>query len=329
MNKSMPYVLAIVACASLGGCTSPEDDLAAALDIPASPAPGAGSIFPVPTEQDLSTAIVSLGRELYHENRISDSQRISCASCHPVDGTGTNPSAGDGESYYDIPTIFNVGGHFAYFWNGRTESLERAIRVSVQAENTMSSSWPTIAAMLASDPTYVERFSAAYPDAGVTEDTAIDALATYVRSLTTPNAPFDRWLNGESLSPSALAGYELFTAIGCIRCHQGASVGGNMYATFQGYIESRENQRTTDLGRFNITNDEAHRYQFKVPGLRNVAVTAPYFHDGSTNTLADAVDAMARHQLDRELERSEINQIVSFLESLTGERDGATIGETQ
>jgi len=286
-------------------------------------------ILPITPAQGLSPAAVLLGNRLYHDPRLSGSQQISCATCHPVGRAGMVPpgeAPATGSSYYDIPTIFNTGGHFSYFWNGRAQTMEAVILVSLQAENIMDAAWPTIQARLAGDAEYRQLFASAYPDAGLTETTAVDAIATYVQSLTTPNAAFDRWLNGENLTESALAGYRLFSEYGCIRCHQGSGVGGNMYASFEGYIAAKANPHTTDYGRFNITNDEAHRYQFKVPSLRNVAVTAPYFHDGSVATLADAVDAMARHQLGRTLSRGEIAQIVAFLESLTGWHEGELLG---
>ena len=267
---------------------------------------------------------LELGKRLFHETALSAAPRkVSCATCHPLDHggtTGTPPAealAGEMEPY-DIPTVFNVADQFAYFWNGRAPSLESVIQASVRAENVMDGSWDEILQTLAENPDYAARFERVYPEAGLTEATVEDALADFVRSLATPNAPFDRWLAGEALAGPAREGYELFKELGCVRCHQGAGVGGNLYASFGSYITARETIRNSDQGRFNVTNDEAHRYHFKVPSLRNVALTAPYFHDGSAPALGDAIRAMALHQSGQSLADSEVQSLVAFLESLTG-----------
>ncbi|MCF6285773.1 MAG: c-type cytochrome [Candidatus Hydrogenedentes bacterium] len=335
-NILCAFVITVCCCQC---APSPTDagDRTADLMIPERFEASVEPIQPIAAEQDLPAAIVALGRKLYHDTQLSGTQKLSCATCHPVDGPGMVPAiiaplrnsrGSRSPSRYNVPTIFNVGEHFAYFWNGRAQSLEKVIQISIQAENIMDGTWRIILERLASDPGYSNEVANAYPDTGLTEENVVNALATYLRSLTTPNAAFDRWLNGENLSENAKEGYRLFKSYGCIRCHQGAGVGGNMYASFRSYLESREPQRNTDYGRYNVTKDEAHRYQFKVPSLRNVAVTAPYFHDGSAISLSDAVEAMAQHQLGRSLTRTENNQIVSFLESLTGWRENALLSES-
>lgn len=333
MTRKLLAAILITACCCQCG-RLPSDDGAApgALPVPSRHEATVEPITPIALEVDLPQAVLTLGERLFHDNRLSASQRISCATCHPLDQAGMrNNISSDGETaaFYDVPTIFNTGDHFAYFWNGRAASLEAVVRASIEAEGTMDSSWSVIAPRLSGDADYTALYAAAFPDGAVSRANTESALATYVRSLVTPNAAFDRWLNGENLSEGALAGYRLFVDYGCVRCHQGSGVGGNMYASFREYLVARGTPRTTDLGRYNVTRDEGHQYQFKVPSLRNVAVTGPYFHDGSVEKLSDAVEIMAQYQLGRTLARSETNQIVTFLESLTGWRDGALIGGTE
>lgn len=329
MQGKILFAVVVAICCCQCGRNTPVSTEVVDLDLPTRFEGSAEPISPIALEQNLPAATVLLGNRLYHDTRLSGSQRISCATCHPVDGTGTvagDQATSDEASYYDIPTIFNTGSHFAYFWNGRAQNLEDVVEVSIRAENIMNAAWGTVLPRLAEDQELTPLFQAAYPDEGLSETTVVDALATYVRSLVTPNAAFDRWLNGENLSEDVMAGYQLFTDYGCIRCHQGVGIGGNMYASFRNYIEAKSSPQNTDNGRFNVTSIEEHRYQFKVPSLRNVAVTAPYFHDGAVDALDDAVEAMAQYQLGRTLTRSETNQIVAFLESLTGWRDGVLLG---
>lgn len=281
-------------------------------------------LLPLPAPPDISIEKIELGKRLFHDTALSSAARkISCATCHPLERGGTvgmlpaGSVAGETEPC-DIPTVYNSADQFAYFWNGRAQSLEAVVQTSVRSENVMDGSWEEIIRKLSEIPDYMERFSRAYPETGLAESAIEDALASFVRSLSTPNAPFDRWLGGGDLPAEAKDGYTLFKSLGCVRCHQGAGAGGNLYASFGSYIAGRDKITNNDLGRFNVTRDEAHRYQFKVPSLRNVALTAPYFHDGSAATLADAVRAMALHQSGRVLDEGEVKSITAFLESLTG-----------
>jgi cytochrome c peroxidase len=181
---------------------------------------------------------------------------------------------------------------------------------------------------LVRDEAYRHDFSAIYPE-GIQQATVKDAIATFERSLITPNSKFDRFLRGEKdvLSGDEYAGYLLFKKSGCISCHQGVNVGGNMYEKLglvANYFESRGNVQKVDYGRYNLTGKEEHRYEFRVPSLRNVALTAPYFHDASAATLAEAVAAMGTYQLGVNFKDEEIDKIVQFLHTLTGEQSGAT-----
>lgn len=186
--------------------------------------------------------------------------------------------------------------------------------------------WPEVLERLRQSPAYARTFAASYPD-GISEANVRNALATFERTLITPDSRFDRYLRGErgALSSTELQGYQLFKDLGCVSCHQGINVGGNLYQKFGvmgDYFAERGSPTPADLGRFNVTGDPADKYTFKVPSLRNVARTAPYFHDGSAATLEQAVAVMARYQLGRLISPTEIADIVAFLQTLTGNYQG-------
>jgi len=169
---------------------------------------------------------------------------------------------------------------------------------------------------LKKDPMYVSAFAMIYSD-GITQENISDTIAEYEKTLITPNAPFDRYLNGDenAIGPEAKEGYGLFKSKGCIVCHNGVNVGGNFYNKFGIFKDAN----SSALGRYNITKREEDKFVFKVPSLRNVALTAPYMHDGRANTLKEAVEIMSEHQLGRYMSEEEIEKIVAFLKSLTGE----------
>jgi cytochrome c peroxidase len=190
-------------------------------------------------------------------------------------------------------------------------------------------SWEEVLARLRADPGYRAAFAQTY-GGNATRVSVLDALATFQRSLLTPEAPFDRFLRGErgAIDPGQERGYELFKAYGCIVCHQGMNVGGNLFQRFGIFYDPfarRATMSQADLGRFAVTGKEADRYVFRVPSLRNVAATAPYFHDGGTATLTEAVEIMARSQLGRELPTPDRDAIVAFLRTLAGEYEGRTV----
>jgi cytochrome c peroxidase len=187
-------------------------------------------------------------------------------------------------------------------------------------------------ATLRADSDYRRAFAAIY-GGDIRREQILDALAAYQRSLVTPNARFDRYLRGEpgAITPEEEHGYRLFKAYGCIACHQGANVGGNLFQKFGIFADpfaGRDAATRADLGRFTITGDEADRHVFRVPSLRNAALTAPYFHDGSAKSLEEAVEIMARNQLGRTLAEREVALIVAFLRTLTGERGGRPLAAT-
>ena len=291
--------------------------------------PGAGEpIRPIPAAPDADPEKVALGRALFHDPRLSKDNTTACVSCHDLshggdDGRAVSVGVEGRTGPINSPTVFNTGLNFAQFWDGRAATLEHQIDGPVQASAELGSLWPEVIAKLYEHESYPARFGALYAD-GITRANAKDALATYMRSLLTPNSRFDRWLGGEAdaLKPLEKRGYALFKHYGCVSCHQGANVGGNMFQVFgvlNEYFKRRGNITDADMGRFNVTGNPADRHAFKVPSLRMAAHTAPYLHDGSAATLRDAVDAMFTFQLGREAPDEDKDAIVAFIATLAGE----------
>ena len=288
-------------------------------------------IQPLPSHVELAPQKVTLGERLFHDTRLSSNDSISCLSCHGLTtggvdnrahSIGVNGALGD----INTPTVFNSGFNFAQFWNGRSATLEDQIDGPVNNPKEMASNWPQVIAKLSRDATYPAQFSRVYRD-GVTAPNIKDAIATFERSLVTPNSRFDKYLNGDSaaLSANEKHGFELFQSYGCSSCHQGINLGGNMFGKvglMGDYFADRGNPTDADKGRFDLNHDGRGMHVFKVPSLRNVARTAPYFHDGHIKTLRQAVATMAKYQLGRPLPVEDMNDIVAFLESLTGEYKG-------
>jgi cytochrome c peroxidase len=288
-------------------------------------------IDPLPLNVKLDERKVKLGEQLFNEPTLSRDNSISCASCHRLNNGGADGlphSVGVGGAVNDVnaPTVLNAAFNFKQFWDGHAATLEEQVDGPTEHPKEMGSSWAEIIRKLNSSPHYVGQFSAIYPE-GISRPNIKDAIATFERSLITPNSRFDRYLRGEkdAMNEDELNGYRLFKGYGCTSCHQGTNVGGNLFERFgavRDYFRDRGNITKADLGRYNVTGIERDKYVFKVPGLRNVALTAPYFHDGSAATLEDAVQVMSTYQLGRSLTASETKDIVKFLNALTGEYKG-------
>jgi cytochrome c peroxidase len=275
-----------------------------------SPAPGAGSepISPVPAGPALDPQRVALGEDLFADRRLSRGGTVSCASCHDVKTNGASVNTRDavpgGQPLpLNTPTVFNAALSFRLNWTGSYRTLEDAADQILRNPAIMATTPDEVAQKLRGDPDKVRQFRDAYgrePDAAA----LLDALATYQRSLLTPGSRFDRWLAGDAdaITRQELAGYRVFKSLGCVSCHQGVNVGGNLFQRHDVFhpLGSPEPQ------------------VLRVPSLRNVAATAPYFHDGSAATLPEAVKAMGRAQLGRVLTDQEIAGIVAFLGTLTG-----------
>ena len=294
-------------------------------------APLEEALKPLPAVPELDPAKVELGRQLFNEPRLSANNTLSCASCHHLASGGADDkpfSIGvDGKPVeLNTPSVFNASLNFKQFWNGRVDTLEAQVEHVVVSPVEMGSNWKTVVQNLAALPSYQAAFKQAYPD-GVTAANVQDALATYERTLLTLNSRFDQYLlgNTEILTIQEKYGYQRFKEYGCIACHQGINIGGNMFQKFGvmgDYFKARGNPVESDLGRYLLTQDEEDRYVFKVPSLRNVAVTAPYFHDASAKTLQEAVDVMFKYQLGRTPSQEDKDLIIQFLKTLTGEWAG-------
>lgn len=299
MKERVPLALLVVMMSQFLSLALNAEDLAAPR--------GEQPLRPIPVRPGIITPKERLGRSLFADNRLSGSGSVSCLSCHDVTGSGASKRQRDiGDSgrlhRYNTPTIFNVAHSYQLNWEGRRRSLRQLVESSLSAPDLMGDAGSKAHRRMAADKTMRFRFAAIY---GRPPDRAaiVDALTHYVASLTTPNAPFDRWLRGEgaAIDPVALRGYRLFREIGCAACHQGVNAGGNL---------------RQQSGIFHPLGTNARR-TLRVPPLRNVALTAPYFHDGSSPTLAQAIRRMARSQLDRSLADADVIAIEAFLRALT------------
>jgi len=287
-------------------------------------------IKPLPLKLTLDARKVELGKALFHDKRLSKDNSISCASCHDLakggaDGKPTAVGIGGQVGPINTPTVLNSSLNFRQFWNGRAATLEEQAAGPVHNPGEMGSNWDEVLAKLRQDAALVGKFTAAYKD-GLKPANIQDAIATFERSLVTPSR-FDRFLRGDlkAINENEAKGYQLFKNYGCVACHQGVNVGGNMYQQFgvmDEYFKVRGRPITeADLGRYAVTKLESDRFVFKVPSLRNVELTGPYFHDGATRTLEEAVDVMFRFQLGRTAPASDKSLIVQFLKTLTGEKE--------
>lgn len=272
---------------------------------------------------------VELGQRLFNEPMLSSNNTVSCTSCHDLENGGadnkkTSMGIMGNMGEINTPTVFNSAHNFAQFWNGRAENLTDQIEGPINNDMELGSSWSEIIPKLKKDPSYEKQFGEIYKT-GITQESIKDALVEFEKSLVTPSA-FDKYLLGDdnAIDSLAIEGYALFKKNGCIVCHQGQNVGGNMYQKLGitgDYFKARGGPITeADLGRYNVTGKEEDKFYFKVPTLRNVALTAPYFHDGSAQDLKSAIKTMAKYQVGRPLTDDEVMKIEAFLNSLTGER---------
>ncbi|WP_414705656.1 cytochrome-c peroxidase [Pseudomonas sp.] len=286
---------------------------------------------PLPAPPMLDPARVELGRKLFNDPGLSANASVSCSSCHQLDRGGADNKAfsinanGQPEPV-NTPSVFNASLNFKQFWDGRADTLEQQIDAVVRSPDEMATTWTALLATLGNDAAYRSEFMAAYPE-GIAAATVQNALASYLRTLLSTDSRFDHYLSGETevLTTEEKYGYQRFKEYGCIACHQGVNIGGNMFQKFGvmgDYFQARGHLADADLGRYRVTGDEEDRYVFKVPSLRNVAVTAPYFHDASAATLVDAVDVMFKYQLGRLPSEEDKRLIVLFLNTLTGRWQG-------
>ncbi len=277
-------------------------------------------ITPIPQTIKVDKQKAELGKELFFDTILSADNTISCASCHNLQNGGDDGlkfSFGiDGqEGDINSPTVLNAVYNFRQFWNGGAEDLAHQAMGPIENPVEMGNSFKQLILTL-NKTAYKNKFNNIYSD-GVTKENIVDAIAEFEKTLITPNAPFDKYLRGDdsAISQDQKDGYELFKSKGCIACHHGINVGGNLYNKF-GVMEDVDSKR---LGRYEVTKREEDKYYFKVPSLRNIQNTAPYLHDGRYEKLEDVVIFMTRFQLGKTISEEEIDKIVNFLNSLSGE----------
>lgn len=283
----------------------------------------AETILPIPERISIDQKKAQLGKKLFFETGLSRDNTVACVSCHQLPGSGADKlpySLGirGEEGPINAPTVLNARFNFVQMWDGKVKTLKDQVPLPISKVNEMGSSMSKAVEFLKTRSDYREAFARVYRS-GITEESIADAIAEFEKALVTPHSRYDRYLNGERniLSAKELKGKELFYSYGCISCHNGIAVGGNMYqkiGIFAPYY-SAKNQ----LGRFEITNREQDRYVFKVPSLRNVALTAPYMHDGKISTLREAILVMGMTQLGVEFSDDDIEALEQFLNTLTGE----------
>jgi cytochrome c peroxidase len=275
-------------------------------------------------------ARVELGKMLYFDPRVSASHAISCNSCHNIGlgGADAEPTSIGHRWQHggrNAPTVFNAVFNKAQFWDGRAKDLEQQAGGPIVNPIEMASPEPHVAEQLKGTPGYRDAFDKAFPGepSPITLGNVQKAIAVFEATLITPNAPFDRFLKGDlsALSPAQKEGLALFIDLGCASCHNGINVGGGMYAPF-GVVEKpgADILPLGDKGRFTVTKTASDEYVFKVPTLRNIALTAPYFHSGQIWDLRQAVAVMGANQLGIQLTADDVDKITAFLDGLTGEQ---------
>ena len=282
-------------------------------------------IQPITAAKVANPAMVELGKKLFFDPRLSRSGFISCNSCHNLSMGGTdNIKTSIGHNWQrgpiNSPTVLNASMNVAQFWDGRAKDLQEQAGGPIANPGEMAFTHELAIDVLASIPAYRAEFRQVFGQDKLTIEQVTRAIAAFEEVLVTPGSRFDQWLSGKksALTKDELAGYQLFKSSGCIACHNGPAVGGN---TFQkmGVVEPYKTAMTAE-GRSAVTGKDADRFNFKVPTLRNVELTYPYFHDGEAATLTQAVDVMGRLQLGRTFTSDENAKLVAFLKTLTGKQ---------
>ncbi len=296
-------------------------------------------IRPIDCELEVDMAKAALGEKLYHDTRLSSDNTVSCASCHDLATAGVdNKQYSEGVDKalggVNAPTVYNAVYNFVQFWDGRAETLaDQAAGPPLNPVEMASQSFDEIVAKLNKDRAFRTEFKKVYPE-GFTQASITDAIEQFERTLITPNSRFDKYLRGDkdALTADEIKGYELFKQYNCATCHVGKNLGGQSYELMglrNHYFADRGMELTNeDNGRYKETQQERDRHRFKVPGLRNVELTWPYYHDGTRATLEDAVRDMGYYQSDVTLTDTEVAQITAFLKTLTGEYKGTPLTNT-
>jgi cytochrome c peroxidase len=283
-----------------------------------------GPLQPLPSITSIDPGWQALGKALFHSPLLSHNNSISCASCHNIQQGGDDDfpvSIGIDNKIgvRNSPTVLNATLNFRQFWDGREGRLNEQISGPIHNPVEMGSSYQEIIGKLSADTIFKQTFLA-LDKQGVTQENIIKAIVTYENSLITTGSPIDKYLLGDTkaLSDQQIRGLDKFKRFGCITCHQGRNIGGNIYQKV-GRIDLAPEHLLLDKGRFNVTNNLDDLHVFKVPSLRNIALTAPYFHDGSINNLADAVKLMGKIQLGMDIPDKDVDDIVALLHAFTGQ----------
>lgn len=286
-----------------------------------------GALQPLPTIKTIDHNWKTLGKALFNSTLLSSDNTISCASCHMIDfggddGFPVSTGVGSKTGQRNSPSILNAVFNFRQFWDGRATDLTEQASGPIHNPVEMGSNWQEIIPKLKRDRYFSEAFSRVGIK-NITADSVLKAIVVFEESLITPNAPLDRYLKGDltALNEHQIRGFETFKSIGCITCHQGKNIGGNIFQKL-GRIDLVPKHLLGDEGKYTITKREQDKHVFKVPSLRNVAETGPYFHNGSVNTLSEAVNIMALTQLGLSLSEQQNKDLVAFLSSLSAPVDG-------
>lgn len=293
-------------------------------------AAAADPITPIQPAQGINAAKAELGKKLFFDPRLSKSGFISCNSCHNLSmGGSDNLKTSIGHNWQqgpiNAPTVLNSSLNFVQFWDGRAETLKDQAGGPIANPGEMAFTHEMAEGVLASIPGYVTEFKQVFGDDKVNINRVTDAIAEFEKTLVTPNSRFDQWLGGkkDALTADEQAGYKLFQDSGCISCHYGEAMGGSSFQKM-GVMEEYKAKSPAE-GRKAVTGKDEDRFAFKVPTLRNVELTYPYFHDGEAETLTEAVDIMGRLQLGAKFTDEQNAQIVAFLKSLTGDQPAFTL----
>ncbi len=281
-------------------------------------------ISPIEDELNVDLNKALLGKKLFMEPQLSHDNTVSCASCHHLDkggddnrqfSVGVNNKVGNINS----PTVFNSKYNFVQFWDGRAKDLEEQVLVPLHNPDEMNSNIHEVISKLKKSEEYRALFKKVYNDT-IKEEYIIDAIVEFEKALITPNSKFDRYLKGEVniLSHVEKKGFELFKSYGCISCHNGVNVGGNLFQRVG--IVKQMSYENKYLGRYNVTKNEEDKYFYKVPTLRNIELTAPYLHSGEIKTLKEAVTFMMEYQIGVEPNTTDVSHIMAFLRTLTGNK---------
>ena len=288
-------------------------------------APAQEPIQPIPAAKVTSPSLVELGRKLYFDPRLSKSGFISCNSCHNLSmGGSDNLKTSIGHNWQEgpinSPTVLNSSMNLAQFWDGRAKDLKEQAGGPIANPGEMAFTHELAVDLLQSIPGYVSEFKKVFKTEKIDIGEVTAAIAAFEETLVTPNSRFDKWLKGDkkALTAVEVEGYNLFKESGCVACHNGPAAGGNSFQKM-GLVEPY-NASVPAEGRSAVTGKDADRFNFKVPTLRNVELTYPYFHDGAADTLKEAVNTMGRIQLGRKYSDSENAKIVAFLKTLTGDQ---------